>query len=145
MLTTDRNQAISTWTASLQVEASTWLEVLVNEEADRTLRRSDMDKLLELALIIPEGICASEQPGLGQDRCATVLRAFYSSLLTTVAPPFDRLTDSSLREATRKQSAIAVSNAYNKVFDMISNPANKYDVSTLTHSKDEVRVIVGCE
>ncbi len=117
----------------------------MNEEAERTLRRSDMDKLLELALIIPEGICASEQPGLGQDRCATVLRAFYSSLLTTVAPPFDRLTDAGMRESTRKQSAAAVSNAYNKVYDMITNPMNKYDTNMLTHTKDEVRVIVGCE
>jgi ABC-type sugar transport system ATPase subunit len=43
------------------------VNVLVIEEAGRTLRRSDMDKLLELIEVLPsEGIIASEQPGLGQ-------------------------------------------------------------------------------
>jgi hypothetical protein len=89
--------------------------ILVTEEANRTLRRSDMDKLLEVIQLIPEGIVASSQPGLSNDRVGTVMRAFYASLFSTVAPQFDRLLDPELREATRRQTAEAVSEAHAKV------------------------------
>lgn len=42
------NGKTSTWIDLLKTETLTWIDVLVLEETGRTLRRSDLDKLLEL-------------------------------------------------------------------------------------------------
>lgn len=65
--------------------------------------------------VLPEDLVASQQPGLDQDRVGTILRAFYSSLFSTVAPHFERLQDPEFREITRKQTAEVVSNSHAKV------------------------------
>jgi hypothetical protein len=65
--------------------------------------------------VIPVGIVASQQQGLGQDRVATVMRAFYASLFSTMTPHFERLQDLELRETTRKSTAEAVAAAHEKV------------------------------
>jgi hypothetical protein len=96
-------------------KAATWVDVLASEEVSRTLRRSDLDKLLEILEVIPVGIVASQQQGLGQDRVATVMRAFYASLFSTMTPHFERLQDLELRETTRKSTAEAVAAAHEKV------------------------------
>ena len=46
--------ASSTWLELLDSEAATWVGVLVAEEVGRTLRRSDLDKLLELVEVLPQ-------------------------------------------------------------------------------------------
>lgn len=89
--------------------------MLANEEVNRTLRRSDLDKLLEILEVIPVGIVASQQQGLGQDRVGTVMRAFYASLFSTMTPHFERLQDLELRETTRRSTAEAVAAAHEKV------------------------------
>ena len=43
------------------LQACTWIDVLTAEEVGRTLRRSDLDKLLEILEVIPMGIVASQQ------------------------------------------------------------------------------------
>jgi Conserved oligomeric complex COG6 len=96
-------------------QAATWVDVLASEEVSRTLRRSDLDKLLEILEVIPVGIVASQQQGLGQDRVATVMRAFYASLFSTMTPHFERLQDLELRETTRKSTAEAIAAAHEKV------------------------------
>ena len=53
--------------------------------------------------------------GLGQDRVATVMRSFYASLFSTMAPHFERLQDLELRETTRRSTAEAVAAAHEKV------------------------------
>ena len=138
--------ATATWLEQLDTEAFTWMDVLVREEVGRTLRRSDMDKLLELIEVLPEGLglVASEQAGLGQDRIATVLRAFYSSLFSTVAPHFERLHDPELRELTRRHTAEVVADAHAKVHTIVSDPKNKYNTNVLAHTHAEVRVLLGC-
>ena len=83
------------------------------------LHRSDMDKFLDLVQVLPEGLVAVEQSGLNQDRVGTVMRAFYASLFSTVAPQFDKLTDSELRELTRRKIAESISNAHAKVIHII--------------------------
>lgn len=105
----------STWLDLLNTEASTWAEVLVVEEANRTLRRSDLDKLLEMVQLMQQGVVASEQPGLDQERVGTIMQAFYASLFSTVTPQFDRLLDPELREMTRRQVAEAVATAHARV------------------------------
>lgn len=132
------------WLDRLSKEALQWIEVLVTEEAKRTLRRSDLDKLMELVDALPSDFVASEQSGLDQDRVGTVLRAFYASLFSTIAPQFERLQDPDQRELTRKQSAEAVAKAHEKVYNMVAKASNKYDSSMLAHSPDEVRVLLGC-
>ena len=97
------------------------MDVLASEEVSRTLRRSDLDKLLEILEVIPVGIVASQQQGLGQDRVATVMRAFYASLFTTMTPHFERLQDLDLRETTRKSTAEAVAAAHEKVRRFITH------------------------
>lgn len=99
----------------LTTQASTWVSVLALEEVSRTLRRSDLDKLLEILEVIPVGIVASQQQGLGQDRVGTVMRAFYASLFSTMTPHFERLQDLELRETTRRATAEAVAAAHEKV------------------------------
>ena len=47
--------------SSFDFKASTWVDVLTAEEVGRTLRRSDLDKLLEILEVIPMGIVASQQ------------------------------------------------------------------------------------
>lgn len=113
--TSEENSAVTIWLELLSTEAEIWVGVLVGQETSRTLHRSDMDKLVELLEVLPESIKASEQPGLGQDRVATILRAFYSSLLSTIAPQFEKLQDPDLRELTRVKSAAAIANAYELV------------------------------
>ena len=100
---------------SITSQASTWVSVLASEEVSRTLRRSDLDKLLEILEVIPVGIVASQQQGLGQDRVGTVMRAFYASLFSTMTPHFERLQDLELRETTRRATAEAVAAAHEKV------------------------------
>jgi hypothetical protein len=132
------------WLQLLDTEATTWVGVLVTEEANRALRRSDLDKLLEVIQVIPEGIVASEQPGLSHDRVGTVMRAFYASLFSTVAPQFDRLLDPELREMTRRHTAEAVAGAHEKVYRVIASKAHGYEPSVLAHTVEEVRVLLGC-
>ena len=135
----------NTWFDLLHTEASTWMDMLVAEEVARTLRRSDMDKLLELMEVIPTGITAAQQPGLGNDRVSTIMRAFYASLFSTVAPHFDRLQDPAAREKTRKITADGVAKAHEKVHKIVSNPLHGYDhTAILAHTVDEVRVLLGC-
>ena len=59
------------WFSLLETENKTWVEVLVLEEVSRTLKRSDLDKLLELIEVVPSGLVAVQQVGLGQDRVGT--------------------------------------------------------------------------
>jgi len=133
-----------TWFELLSTEAATWMDVLVAEEVARTLHRSDMDKLLELMEVIPAGIVAAQQPGLGPDRVGTVMRSFYASLFSTVAPHFERLQDPAAREKTRRATAEAVATAHEKVHRVVSQPGNGYDsVAILAHTVDEVRVLLG--
>ena len=53
--------------------------------------------------------------GLGQDRVGTVMRSFYASLFSTMAPHFERLQDLELRETARKATAEAIAAAHEKV------------------------------
>lgn len=91
------------------------MEILVREEVSRALHRSDLDKLLELIEVLPADLRASEQLGLSNDRVATVLRAFYASLFSTVASQFERLQDPGLRERMRNGIADQLAAAHAKV------------------------------
>ena len=134
--------AAETWFTLLEQETNTWISVIVGEEAGKTLKRSDLDKLLELVEILPEGLVASEQPGLSQDRISTVMRAFYASLFSTIAPQFERLQNPELREITRRQTAEAVADAHAIIYKFISSSAC-YDKAILAHSIEEVKVLLG--
>jgi len=120
------------------------VSALVEEECSKTLHRSDLDKLLELAAEVPQGVRLRDQPGLDQDRVGTVMRAFYSSLFSTVAPQFERLQDPDTRELARRQAAEAVALAHTTIHNLVSAPANGYDASVLAQSVEEVRVLLGC-
>lgn len=87
----------------------------MKEEVARALRRSDLDKLLELIEVLPADLRAVEQMGLSNDRVGTVLRAFYASLFSTVTSQFERLQDPTLRETMRNGIADQVANAHAKV------------------------------
>lgn len=108
----------SAWLALLQTESSTWVDILVKEEVARALRRSDLDKLLELIEVLPGDLRAVDQMGLSNDRVGTVLRAFYASLFSTVTSQFERLQDPGLREIMRGGIAEQVATAHEKVFDL---------------------------
>ena len=107
--------ATATWLEQLETEAATWVTVLVREEVSRTLQRSGLDKLLEAIETLPADAVACLQPGLDQENVGSVLRAFYSSLFSTVAPHFERLQDPEFREITRKQTAEVVADSHSKV------------------------------
>ncbi len=81
----------------------------------RTLRRSDLDKLLELIEVLPNGLMACQQIGLSQDRVGTIVRAFYASLFSNFAPQFERLSDPGLRELIRGRIALKVHEAHSTV------------------------------
>mmetsp|Transcript_5840 Transcript_5840/g.8718 ORF Transcript_5840/g.8718 Transcript_5840/m.8718 type:complete len:717 (-) Transcript_5840:154-2304(-) len=132
------------WLEMLETEASTWVDILVREEVGRTLKRSDLDKLMELIEIVPAGLRAVDQVGLGQDRVGTVMRSFYASLFSTVAPQFERLHDPLLREEIRNRTAYRIAEAHAKMFAFISQAANGYDAAILSHTTEEVKVLLGC-
>ena len=93
-----------------------WTDVLLREESSRIFARSDLDKLLELIDVLPSGLVASQQPGLNQDRVATIMRSFYASLFSTLSSPqFEKISDPEMREFARKKSALVISNAHEKV------------------------------
>ncbi len=93
-----------------------WTDVILREESNRIFARSDLDKLLELVDVLPSGLVASQQPGLSQDRVATIMRAFYASLFSTLSSPqFEKIGDPEMREFARKKSALAISAAHEKV------------------------------
>ena len=137
-------EATANWLALLDEEQNTWVGVLVAEEAQRTLRRSDFDKLLELVELLPEGVVASQQAGLTQDRVGTVLRAFYASLFSTAAAQLERLKDPEVREFTRRAAAEAVADAHAKVHVVVSRDAHGYDKAVLLHTVEEIRVLLSC-
>ncbi len=103
------------WKDLLEKESETWISLLVNEEVARALRRSDIDKIVELIEVLPRGLKASEQLGLEKDRIDTVMRSFYASLFSTVSPPFEKLSDPKLRENIRLHVARRISDAHAKV------------------------------
>jgi hypothetical protein len=94
--------------------------------------------------VVPLGLRAADQAGLGVDRVGTVMRSFYASLFSTVAPQFERLHDPLLREEIRNRTADKIADAHAKMTAFISEPANGYDTAMLSHSTDEVRVLLGC-
>eukprot|EP00598_Pedospumella_elongata_P010656 CAMPEP_0185015088 /NCGR_PEP_ID=MMETSP1098-20130426/99657_1 /TAXON_ID=89044 /ORGANISM="Spumella elongata, Strain CCAP 955/1" /LENGTH=696 /DNA_ID=CAMNT_0027544203 /DNA_START=42 /DNA_END=2129 /DNA_ORIENTATION=+ len=114
----------SAWLGLLQTEVSTWVDILVKEEAARALRRSDIDKLLELIEVLPSDLRAVEQMGLSSDRVSTVLRAFYASLFSTVTSQFERLQDPALREVMRSGIAEQVADAHAKIHRFVSQESN---------------------
>lgn len=133
----------SAWKDLLEKESETWIDLLVNEEVSRALRRSDIDKIVELLDVLPSGLKASEQMGLQKDRIETVMRAFYASLFTTVSPQFERLSDPNLRESIRLKVAQKISSAHAKVYGVVSNNDHGYDKSILAHTVEEVNVLLG--
>ena len=73
------------------------------------------------------------------------MRAFYSSLFSSLAPQFERLQEPELRELARRQTSEAVAAAHEGVSAFVSDPSNGYDAAALlAHSVGEVRVLLGC-
>ena len=101
--------------------------------------------MVDLIEVLPAGLKAVEQVGLGQDRVGTVLRSFYASLFSTVAPQFERLQNPLLREEIRNETADKIAEIHEMVYGFISQPSNGYDPSLLSHSTQEVRVLLGCK
>ena len=142
-VTVKPNIETSAWKDLLDKESETWIDLLVNEEVSRALRRSDIDKVVELLEVLPSGLKASDQLGLQKDRVETVMRAFYASLFTTVSPQFERLSDPSLREKIRLKVATRISSAHAKVHAIVSNHDHGYDKAILAHTIEEVNVLLG--
>lgn len=99
----------------LSSENSTWLNIFVREELQKSLHRNDMDTLLELIDTVPENMKGVEQVGLQQDRVCGILHAFSGSLLSTVDPALERITDPDTRERVRELLARSLADAYKKV------------------------------
>lgn len=130
----------------LASEADSWAAILVAEETSRILRRSDLDRLVELVDALPSGLQASAQLGLDQDRVETVLRAFYASLFSTVSSQLDRLQDPQLRDVIRGRISAKVSEAYAKIHVIVSDPQHGYSSSSsniLQHDVEGVNMLLG--
>ena len=140
----DTRISLTEWIKNLASEAATWVGVLTTEETNRTLRRSELDKLLDQVDALPSDLVASHETGLSQERVGTAMRAFYASLFANNTPHFERLSDPILREQTRQRTAEAVADAHVRMCRLITNPHNQYDTSILAHSDNEVRMLLGC-
>ena len=136
------HESMTTWLSNLNVEESTWIDVIVREESSKALSRSGIDKLLELIESLPADLCGSQQVGLGQDRINTVMRSFYSSLFSTMTPQFDKLKTPQMREKARRGTSASIAHAHAVAHNMIMKKENGYDVSVLTHSIEEVNVLL---
>ena len=127
------------------------MSALASDEAQRILNRSELNRFLAdaRALGVPCSLGPlANQPGLSQDRLATCVRAFHSSLFSSsvgCTPQFERLQDPDTRELARRQTAEMVAAVHSEVHAMASDPTNGYDAGAiLVHSVDEVRVLLGC-
>jgi len=139
----------SHWIDVLTQETNTWLTLLSQEEAQRVLRRSDLDRLLAVLQAVPAGVRCSEQPGCDLDRVTAVFRAFYLSLFTTIAPQFERLHDPLLREKARKTAASQIARIYSAAHALVALPASGFGSeqevgAILTHTPQEVCVLLNC-
>ena len=132
------------WIAVLQKETTTWINSLADLEARKILRRSDLDRLTDTLRGIPDGVHTAVQPDCSQDRVSTVLRAFYASLFTSVAPQFDRLRDPLVREAARTAAAQHVAQVYTELHGLVCKPSSGYDASILAHTPNQIRVLLNC-
>ncbi len=160
-------EAVLSWVNLLNGETDSWLEVLCREDSLKLLARSQMDQLLELVEVLPSGpdgssqVCASEQVGLSQDRVGGILSNFYSTLFSNNSSPFDgtrsdlhisspirqsyeRISSSKIRNQARDMVSEKVAQSYELVYNMVANEFNKYDRNILTHTIDEVRVLLQC-
>jgi hypothetical protein len=127
----------------LETEASSWQDVLVAEEVQAQLRKSSMDAIALALKGVPIGRAPATVPGLDAERVATSLERFYSSLFLPFAAQLDRLQDSVIRESLRRRAADALCAAYSAIHVVVADAASGYDSSMLTHSVDEVRVLLG--
>ena len=139
--------ATKSWIDMLDVEVSTWVSVLVREETTRTLKRSDLDLIIELIDVMPASYIASEQPGMSDARISTVVKAFYSTVFTSVmlSSFVEKLVDPELRSSCRIRIANALATDYEVVHLFVQDPKNKYNADIiLTHTMDEIKVLLGC-
>lgn len=134
------------WQEMLQQEATSWTNILTTEEVARILQRSDLDKLVELIDSLPSGLVASEQFGLDVDRVATILRAFYASLFSTIlCPELDKITDPIKRDDIRHGITQEITTQYAKVYKLVTQPEHQYgDASQmLQHTVESVQLLLG--
>jgi hypothetical protein len=143
------------------------MKVLVSENTDQILQKSEMDQAIDLMEVLPADMIASEQAGLAAERLGIMIRLFYSSLVNSSNDSLlDQLQDPELRETIRKESSKRLLAAYSlvrtatlltssplppsllarQVYRTISQPKNQYPnpKSLLSHSVQEVAVLLGC-
>lgn len=136
---------LTQWLELLDTEAGAWIEVIVNAEAGKVLKKGDFDKLIELIEVLPPGVSASTQTGLGAERLASSLRAFYESLVASSGLQMDRLMDVGQKELVRLRIATAIADGHAKVSKLVLDESNGYDPAVLLHSDAEVRMLLQIE
>jgi len=136
---------LTQWLELLDTEAGAWVDVIVNEEAGKVLKRGDLDKLIELIDVLPPDVSASTQTGLGADRLASALRAFYESLVASSVMQIDRLIDAGQKELVQLRIATTIADGHAKVSKLILDTSNGYDSALLLHSDAEVRMLLQIE
>ncbi len=105
------------WLDLLSTEMSTWTDILIREESNRTLKRSDLDMVLDLIDVLPVSFVAAEQPGLSPERIENVIKAFYASIFSTVilSAYIEKLIDPEVRNYCRIRIADEIAMHYEKV------------------------------
>ena len=136
---------LTQWLELLDTEAGAWVDVIVNEEAGKVLKRGDLDKLIELIDVLPPGVSASTQTGLGADRLNSALGAFYESLVASSSLHMDRLVDVTQKELVQLRISTAIADGHAKVSKLVLDASHGYDPALLLHSDAEVRMLLQIE
>jgi hypothetical protein len=105
----------ASWVSLLETEIQSWAQVLISENSNQILQRSEMDQALDLMEVLPSDMVASEQAGLTSERLGIMIRTFYSSLVNSNDTLLDQLQDPELREFVRKESSKKLLEAYRLV------------------------------
>lgn len=149
-------QLSAEWLQLLLQEEQTWTSVLAEEEANKFMKRSDFDRLLDLLSglsadrSLPLPLLADHTDGAGQgvasvymlsaEKINTVIKTFYETLLnySVNGLHLDRLTDLAMRAGAEQAAVAAVAAAYERVYQALGGGP------PLSHSPAEVRVVLGC-
>jgi hypothetical protein len=132
------------WVERITMEAETWLDSLIQCQADRFLERCGVLALLDRISDAPKGEPLSCQPGLDSATVSSVMTRFYSALFTLDLPEFQRMQNSRARRRARQQIATLIARAHGRIHAAVSVPTNAYEniSSILAHAPEQVDIIL---
>jgi hypothetical protein len=112
------------WEPLLLEECKIWKNILIHEEINMILKKSEFDQLLErIDLLPPPSVPLTEKGealiGFNNNQLENILKSFYSILFTlSLSSELEKLTNPILREEIRFEISKSISDSYAKVITL---------------------------